>query len=455
MDALYNSVQYILGFGPTVILPLVMFVVGLCFRLKVSRALRAALTIGVGFVGIYAVFGVFTDTVSPAAMAMVENAGINLPVADLGWPPLSAITWGTPIAPVVILTTIIINIIMLAFRWTKTVDVDLWNYWHFALVGAFVYYSTGSFWMGIAAACIITILTLKLADWSAPLIGKEWGLEGVSFPTVSSAVFFPVGLLGNWIIDKIPGLRDVDIKPENVQKRFGVFGEPLMIGTILGAALGIAAGYDVQNILTTAINVGGVMFLLPRMVSILMEGLLPISDAVRDFLNKRYEGADELYVGLDHAIAAGQSSVISTGLLLVPIALIIAVILPGNRVLPLGDLSNLALFSCMMVLACGNNIFRAIIISLPMLVVDLYVATDLAPLITKMAQEVNFSLPEDGGLVSSFLDGGNPLRYWIYQIFNGNMLALIGVVIGAGIIYVTYKITYKQTRLISSESEKK
>ncbi|GBD68953.1 hypothetical protein TEHN7118_1759 [Tetragenococcus halophilus subsp. halophilus] len=444
MESLYNAVQYILDFEPAVLVPIIMFILALILRVKPSQAFKSALTIGVGFVGIFAIFGLFTDIVSPAAQSMADNAGINLPVADLGWPPLAAITWGTPIAPVVIITTIIINIIMLTLKLTKTVNVDVWNYWHFALVGAFVYYTTGNFWLGIIASGILTIITLLLADWSAPLLQDTWGLEGISFPTASSVIFFPIGLIGNWIIDRIPGIRNININPENIQKKFGIFGEPLIIGTILGAVIGMLAGYDLQNVLSIAINVGAVMFILPRMVAILMEGLQPISDGVRDFLNKRYEGVDELYIGLDHAIAAGQSTVISTGLLLTPIALIIAFVLPGNRVLPLGDLANLALFSSMMVLASRNNIFRALLISIPVIVIDLLVATGLAPLITRMAEAVNFSLPEGGGLVTSFLDGGNPLRYWIYEIFNGNVWALIAIPIGVILIWWIYKVTYNR-----------
>ena len=88
----YDVVQYVLGFGPTVMLPLVLFVLALIFRIKPAKALRSSLTVGIGFVGIYAIFGILTDNVGPAAQAMVEHTGINLPVVDLGWPPLSAIT---------------------------------------------------------------------------------------------------------------------------------------------------------------------------------------------------------------------------------------------------------------------------------------------------------------------------------------------------------------------------
>ena len=129
---LYNIVQYILGFGPTVMLPLVLFILALFLKVKPAKALRSSLTVGIGFVGIYAIFDILTSNVGPAAQAMVERTGINLPVVDLGWPPLSAITWGSPIAPFVIPLTILINVAMLALNKTRTVDVDMWNYWHFA-----------------------------------------------------------------------------------------------------------------------------------------------------------------------------------------------------------------------------------------------------------------------------------------------------------------------------------
>ncbi len=40
---LYNIVQYILGFGPTVMLPLVLFILALCFKVKPAKALRSSL----------------------------------------------------------------------------------------------------------------------------------------------------------------------------------------------------------------------------------------------------------------------------------------------------------------------------------------------------------------------------------------------------------------------------
>lgn len=449
----YDVVQYVLGFGPTVLLPLILFILALCFRIKPAKALRSSLTVGIGFVGIYAIFDILTNNVGPAAQAMVKLTGINLPVVDLGWPPLSAITWGSPIAPFVIPLTILVNVAMLAIKQTRTVDVDMWNYWHFALAGTLVYYSTGSFWLGILTSIIIAVIVFKLSDWAAPMGEKYFGLKGISLPTVSSITFFPVGLLGNKIIDMIPGIRKIDINPQSIQKRFGIFGEPMMVGTILGLLLGIAAGYDIKGILTMGISIGAVMFILPRMVRILMEGLLPLSEAIKKFLNRRYPDRDDLYIGLDIAVAVGNPAIISTALLLTPIAVILAFILPGNTVLPLGDLANLAVMASMVVLSTKGNVFRAVLISIPIMIADLYIASTVAPFITNMAKDVNFSFPKgSSGLVSSFLDGGNPLRYWLLQIFNGNFIALGLIPIIGIILYWIYKVTYRQTHLLDDAS---
>ncbi|ECL4490889.1 PTS galactitol transporter subunit IIC [Salmonella enterica subsp. enterica] len=439
---LYTVVQYVLGFGPTVLLPLVLFFLALFFKVKPAKALRSSLIVGIGFVGIYAIFDILTSNVGPAAQAMVERTGISLPVVDLGWPPLAAITWGSPIAPFVIPLTMLINVAMLALNKTRTVDVDMWNYWHFALAGTLVYYSTGSFVLGLSAAAIAAIVVLKLADWSAPLVAKYFGLEGISLPTLSSVVFFPIGLLFDKIIDKIPGVNRIHIDPENVQKKMGIFGEPMMVGTILGVLLGIIAGYDFKHILLLGISIGGVMFILPRMVRILMEGLLPLSEAIKKYLNAKYPGRDDLFIGLDIAVAVGNPAIISTALILTPISVFIAFLLPGNKVLPLGDLTNLAVMASMIVLACRGNIFRAVITAIPVIVADLWIATKIAPFITGMAKDVNFKMAEgSSGQVSSFLDGGNPFRFWLLEIFNGNIIAIGLIPVLALIIYGVFRLT--------------
>ena len=51
-------------------------------------------------------------------------------------------------------------------------------------------------------------------------------------------------------------------------------------------------------------SVVAIMVLFPRMVKIIVEGLLPISEAAKSFFNKRFKGK-EVFIGLDSAITLG------------------------------------------------------------------------------------------------------------------------------------------------------
>ncbi|WP_455026570.1 PTS galactitol transporter subunit IIC [Olsenella uli] len=443
-QTLYDIVQYILGFGATVMLPLVIFVLALVFRIKPAKAFRSALVVGIGFVGVFAIFSLMGEQIGPAAQAIVERTGLSLPAVDLGWAPLSAITWGSPIAPFAIVLTLLINLVMLAAKWTKTIDIDIWNYWHFAFAGCLVYVATGNFALGLLGSAIAAVIIIKIADWCAPLVQKYCNLPGISLPTLSSAVFFPIGLLGNWILDKVPGINRLHADPETIQKRFGIFGEPMMVGFMLGMLLGLLAGYDFKGVLALAINLGAVMYILPRMVRILMDGLIPISDGVKDFMARRFPDRADFYIGLDIAVAIGNPAIISTGLLLTPIAILLAFLVPGNQTLPVADLSNMAVFCSMIVVACNQNIVRAVIIAIPCLIGDLLVCSAAAPLITQLATSVGYDTSASGSLVTAFLDGGNPFRYLIYQVFSGNIVAAVVAVIVAVLVAFTWRVTHRQ-----------
>lgn len=130
MDGLMNVVQSILGAGASVMLPIIIFIVGIIFRVPIKKAIISGITVGIGMIGINLVINVLTTNVGPAAQAMVERFGLNLTIIDAGWPAVSAGTWAQPIAAVMIPVILIVNLIMLALNRTKTLNIDIWNYWH-------------------------------------------------------------------------------------------------------------------------------------------------------------------------------------------------------------------------------------------------------------------------------------------------------------------------------------
>lgn len=416
MEAVLSTVSgYITSLGASVVLPVFITIFGLILGLKFSKAFRAGITIGVGFVGINLVIGLLASQVAPAAEGMAENFGVDLSVIDVGWPSSAAIAFGSTVGALIIPVGLLVNVVLLVTGLTRTFNIDLWNYWHSALIGALVGALTGNFWLGLLSASFHMMLVLALADYTAPIVQKYFNLPDISFPHGTAV---PYGLLAvplNWVFDRIPGLRNWDATPEGIQKRCGVFGETMIMGLVLGLIIGVL-GYGLDDfaadsaaILIMAISLAATMVLLPRMVALLMEGLIPVSEAARTFIQKRFPGRS-FYIGLDAAIAVGQPSVIATSLLMVPITLLMAVVLAplGNRVLPLVDLATLPFIVAIMVAVFRGNIVRSVIGATILVGAGLFIATAVAPTFTQVAASSGFDV-EPGSTISSLVDGANPL----------------------------------------------
>jgi PTS system galactitol-specific IIC component len=263
----------------------------------------------------------------------------------------------------------------------------------------------------LIAAAIAAALALFLGDWTARAVQHFYTLPGISIPHLTTAPGVPFALVTNWIVEKIPGVRDVKADPETIQKRFGVFGDPIILGLIIGLVLGVLAFYNLGDAwqtlvktLQTGMNLAAVMLLLPRMVQILMEGLIPVSEAARDFMHKRATGR-EIYIGLDSAILIGHESAISTALLLVPTAILLSLILPGNQVLLFADLAVIPFVVALFAPLMKGNIFRMWIAGVLELMLGFWMATNMAPLFTGAAADAGFEFPEGALQITSIGDG--------------------------------------------------
>jgi PTS system galactitol-specific IIC component len=226
----------------------------------------------------------------------------------------------------------------------------------------------------------------------------------------------PFAIPINWVLDRIPGIKDLDADPETIQKRLGpTAGDPMVLGLVIGLVLGIIGFLgtwtvqgDFQTFLVQTlklgVNLAAVMVLLPRMVSILMEGLIPISEAAREFMKKRASDR-EVYIGLDSAILIGHPAVISSALILVPIAILLSVILPGNRVLLFADLAVIPFVVAMFGPMTRGNIVRTVIIGTVALGVGFYIGNAISPLMTETAKSAGFAIPANAAQIVSIADG--------------------------------------------------
>jgi PTS system galactitol-specific IIC component len=272
------------------------------------------------------------------------------------------------------------------------------------------------------------------------------GIPGISLPHGFSTAFVLPAVLVNKAIDYIPGLNKIEADPEAIRKRFGVFGEPIIMGLLIGIVIA-ALGYAGQGAFTTwfpkvlqvGVSMAAVMVLMPRMVALLMEGLIPLSEAAREFLQKKASNR-EIYIGLDSAIAVGHPTSIATSLIMVPITLILAVILPGNRVLPFGDLATIPFMVAMMVPIVRGNVVRATITSTVVMIPTLYIMNAMSPVHTQVAAAANFAFPEGATAIASICDGGNWIPALLAALARGNYwLGHIAVVVVLAVVWFLFK----------------
>ena len=406
-----GAVQWVLGLGASVMLPIILTAFGLILGQTFKKSFRAGLTIGVGFVGIGLVVGLFFSSLGPAAQAMAKATGANLEVMDVGWPIGAAIAFGTPLATVMIPIILVFNFVLIVAGLTKTMDVDIWNYWHLIFAASITYIAFDSVTIAILVGLVHAFIVFKLADWTAPVLEHHFGLKGISLPHAETVNFAPIMYGLDKIWSRIPGLSRLNADAEAIQKRFGLLGEPLMMGLVIGIIIGALGGQGVAKSVTLGVQMAAVLVLLPKMVAILMEGLIPLSEGAREFLARKFPGK-ELYIGLDAAIVIGHPSGMAVALLMVPVTLVLAIILPYNRMMPFADFAVLPFTMVWAVAASRGNIIRGLINGVATMLIVFFLATELAPLMTTMGKQVGFAFPEGATQISG-IDAGSHLLLWI------------------------------------------
>lgn len=347
-----DMINYIIDMGASAMLPLVIAILSIIVGVKIGKAVRAGLMVGVGFVGLGLIVDMMNANLGPAAQQMSKNFGLSMSVVDLGWPGMSPITWASSIATVAIPVAILVNIIMLVLKLTKTVNIDIWNIWHMTFTGAIAYAVTGNFAIGI--------------------------------------------------------------------------------GGILGAIVGALAGYDFSAAFQLGIKMSAVMVLMPKITKCIMDGLMPLSERMKEILTKKSQsGEAEFYIGLDPAIILGDSEVVTVGLIFIPLTILIAIIVPGNTILPFGDLATIGFFIGIAVAVHRGNLFRSLISGCVIMFTTIWIASQAIPWTTALAKSVN--LTNGASQVAALDQGGSPITYLYTQIVTQQNIK--GLVI-IGIIYV-------------------
>ena len=449
--------KYIIGLGAPVMMPIIFTIIGLCIGMKFGKALKSGLYVGVGFVGLNVVTKLLTSNFEDPLDAITKIYHWTLNIFDMGWPAAAAVAYNTAMGALIIPVLLGVNFLMLITKCTRTVNIDLWNYWHFAFIGAVAYFVMGeSFAWGYFAAIICYIVTLVMADMTAEKFKDFYGkdMEGISIPQPFVQSFTPFAIVIGKLLDKIPGFSKLDIDADGLKKKFGVLGEPIVLGVIVGALIGWLAKLELPKVLLLGVTMGAVMELIPRITRLFIDGLMPISEKTQDVVKRKFKGR-KIYIGMSPALVIGHPTTLVVSLLLIPVTLVMAVFLPGNQFLPLASLAGIFYIFVMVLPYTQGNVVKTFIVGIVTLALGLWFVTDMAPAFTQAANWVvaHTSGNDAAQIPAKFKEGGaldfaSSLFGWVIYRATAS-LEYIGMGLLSGITAVM--VYFNRRRIVAEE----
>ena len=405
MDTLLSFFQGFINLGAAVMLPVVIAILGLFFGMKAGQAIKSGLFVGIGFQGLCLAVNLLTTTIQPV-MDYYAQMDAGYDVLEIGFAALGGAAWTVPFAVLAIPAIVIINLILVRLKITKVLNVDIWNFMHFLVPGALAYALFDSALLGFCVTVALSVVTLFFSQWAAPKWGEFYGLEGTTYTTLAFAAWvYPISAGINWVIDKIPGLNKLDLDMDKLGSKLGVFGDPAVIGIVVGAFLGLLTRQSISSLLTICMGVAAVMVLIPRMVGIMMEGLSPIGTAANAYMKKKIGEDADVYIGMDIALGLGDPCCITCTAIMIPLTIVMAFLIPDMRFFPLGILAEVCYLAPMCVLTGKGNVFRTLVSMCIIMFMTLFFANMFAPEATQMMSVTGVSFDN---MVTASHFGWNP-----------------------------------------------
>jgi PTS system galactitol-specific IIC component len=378
-----NAVAWFLGLGSTVIVPIILIILGLIFQVGLAKAIRGGVTTGIGLAGLFLIVNLIISALQPAVQAIATRLHVAKAIVDVNWAD-AGIAWGWPGVGFLIVSIIVVNLIMVVLRLTKTIWTDVWSYWHGSALAGFVWAMTGSVLWGVVAGVVYLALGSLMSDITAKKYQEFNDMPGIGVPcgTTVQASLWAIPIV--WALDRIPGIKDWDASPEGIRKRFGLVGEPGILGLILGVIIGAFAYLEftsagaffssLSQVLILGMQVATMMLILPRMVSIISEGLVPITMSVVQFMRERFKGR-EIHVAVDCAVLLGHPAVMASAVILFPLSVLLAAILPGVQMLPIASLAVIPFWAGAVVPYTKGNVIKTVIVLLIYSIPFMYLST--------------------------------------------------------------------------------
>ena len=408
------------NFGAAIFVPVIIFIIAVALKATPKKAFMSALSAGVGLQGFFLVIGAYGPIISPVINRMIDTTGVNLPITDLGWQVTSIIAYSTEIGMIFIGVAILIQILLFFTKYTNVFQAgDLWNNYSYMAWGSCLFILTNNIVLSLCFMILLLLVTLLTTE----IIEKRWSTY-YQYPactiaslhtTTVTALAIPI----NYVLDLL-GLYKIKSDPETIRKRLGFIGEPMTLGLLLGLVIGIVGNINRIGTLPAwgeiagcAIATAAVMAVFPKISGIFAGSFGVITEASKKSL-KGMKG--EWYLAVNDATGYGEPATLITGILLMPMTLAVAFILPGNQTFPMLDLLAIPYIIQPIIALSNGNIVKSVISGLIYMILNLYSCTMTGAIFTEVAAARGVDL---GGaaMVTSFCILGHPVPAVLFMIF--------------------------------------
>ncbi len=467
-----NAVNNVMGiFGSTIIVPIVIFIISMCMRVGVKKSFQGAIYMAVGLTLFNAVLGVLMTAITPYVTAMADNVGISLPYIDIGWQGASVVVYSNTLGYIYLVLGLGLNLLLFGLKLVDTFQpTDIWNYYQFVFWAVIVQFTTGSFALGVAAAVMCNLVVLLIADIIAPSLQEFNGYDNLTLTSVPSGGA-PFAMIVRWIIVKLK-IKTKPVSAETLQNRFGFWGEPLIIGlivgiliTILGSTTNLGEASAWAGILTTAITIAGVMVIYPSVSGLFVKGLIPLSQSMQARAQSGKSNRKFFHVAMDPAVFFGNGDNMAAALILIPIVFFTSLIIPGNEILMLADIPAMAFMTAGLICVFRGDILLTIISGTIWFNIANILNSDVCAAFTRAAESAGVSSQMESvanafaqGLgIASWTVGTNPVLYLVYKAFSSEgIVRIIGIVVVIAVwllIYLSFRKNKKKWWIAAGASE--
>lgn len=411
MQDITDVLNSILSPGPAVFMPIIIFIFCLILKLfsknsiTTLQALKSGIMLGVAFIGMGMIIGFMVDMFAqPFAIIQQE---LNFGSIDLGWAPMSAISWAWQYAILMFPIQIIINAIMLKLRWTRVLNADMWNVWNKVFTGLIVQYfllaagaSTGvAVPLALIIGGVMVVFELKNAD---VMYQKQYAVSNIPNVVTAHSMFLVAPFVHyihtgltkfNFFKNHSQSMGGFSQSNSLKMKLVNTLRDNMIVGFILGLIIAlITVWFDLDNwvvYVQLPFNVAAALVLFPLVAQLFTKSLVPFGMAIQNIMNTRFNNR-ELYIGLDWPFLAGNPRLWIVATLLIPFELGFAIIfsfIPNvAMVFPLASLVNVCLVPVLLII-CEQNLKTMFVAGVALVPIYLFFGAMTAPAITDLAND--------------------------------------------------------------------